>query len=125
VGACVDGESRKKFDSYFRLACTGECYETDEYKDFRIKNPDYLEDTTRKTMVPVPESGVVYDYIFDTKTGKWANWLDGAPPYKIERDAKFNSIVVPTIDTVRNEWLLERLLKKGYHVLCTGDTGTG
>ncbi len=71
------------------------------------------------------ESGLVHDYIFDSKTAKWNNWLEGQPTFKIERDAKFNSIVVPTIDTIRNEWIIELLLCKGNHVMCTGDTGTG
>lgn len=43
----------------------------------------------------------------------------------IPRDATFNSIVVPTMDTVRNEYLIHRLVVHGHHVLCTGDTGTG
>lgn len=43
----------------------------------------------------------------------------------IPRDATFNSIVVPTMDTVRNEYLMHALIIHGYHVLCTGDTGTG
>lgn len=43
----------------------------------------------------------------------------------IPRDATFNSIVVPTMDTVRNEYLIHTLITHGHHVLCTGDTGTG
>lgn len=43
----------------------------------------------------------------------------------IPRDATYNSIVVPTMDTVRNEYLIHRLVVHGHHVLCTGDTGTG
>lgn len=26
---------------------------------------------------------------------------------------------------MRNEWLIDRLLVNGFHVLCTGETGTG
>ena len=125
VGGCVDGQGRKKFNSFIRQMLTGEVYESEEYKDFIIKNPDYVEDKSRKMNVTLPEDGLVYDYTFDAKTAKWVNWLEGHPPYKISREAKFNEILVPTIDTIRNEWLLEKLLRKGYHVVCTGDTGTG
>ncbi|CAN0524083.1 unnamed protein product, partial [Ectocarpus sp. 8 AP-2014] len=45
--------------------------------------------------------------------------------FVIPRDATFNSIVVPTMDTVRNEYLIHSLVVHGHHVLCTGDTGTG
>ncbi|CAM9110379.1 unnamed protein product, partial [Ectocarpus fasciculatus] len=125
VGACLDGEGRKKFDTYVRGLMSGDIYETTEYEDFRIKNPDYETDVSRKANQLLPDTGSVYDYNFDAKTGKWNNWLEGLPTFKIEKDAKFNEIVVPTIDTTRHEWLLEKLLRKGYHVLCTGDTGTG
>ena len=125
IGACVDGDGRKKFDQFFRLILTGEVYETPEYKDFKIKNPDYVETSDRK-LGTIPSDGCsFFDVIFDTKTAKWVNWLDGHPAFKIPREAAFNSILVPTIDTVRNEWLLEKLLVKGYHVMCTGETGTG
>ena len=43
----------------------------------------------------------------------------------IEKDAQFNAIVVPTIDTVRHDWLDRAAPAAGCHVLCTGDTGTG
>ena len=127
VGACVDGEGRAKFDSFLRRFCAGDCYDgTDpEWEDFRIKNPDYVTQADRRLSINLPDGAQIYDFIFDCKTAKYLNWLDGQPVFKIEREAKFNSIVVPTIDTIRNEWLLEKLLLKGHHVMCTGDTGTG
>ena len=45
--------------------------------------------------------------------------------FVIPRDASFSSIVVPTMDTIRNEFLINSLIVHGHHVLCTGDTGTG
>jgi dynein heavy chain len=125
VGACVDNDGRRKFDSYFRLVLAGAVYDTPEFLDFQIKNPEYVVDESRKVSMPFPEAGQVYDYTLDTKTIKWNSWLDNQPIFRIDKEAQFNSIVVPTIDTIRNEWLIEKLLKKGYHVLCTGDTGTG
>lgn len=34
-------------------------------------------------------------------------------------------IIVPTSDTVRYTYLIDRLLAAGKHVLCVGETGTG
>ena len=34
-------------------------------------------------------------------------------------------IIVPTSDTVRYTYLIDRLLACNKHVLCVGDTGTG
>jgi dynein heavy chain len=104
---------------------SGDAYKTPEFEDFFIKNPEYHVDTSRKAVQAIPDGNSVYDYIFDPKSGKWVNWLENQPVFRISKDAKFNAIVVPTIDSVRNEWLMEKLLRKGFHVLCTGDTGTG
>ena len=125
VGACVDGEGRRKFDLFFRAALAGAIEESPEFQDFRIKNPEYEGDPRREAKVSVPEGDDVYAYFFDSKQGRWIHWLEGRPTFKIANDAKFNAIMVPTIDTIRNEWLVEKLLVKGYHVMATGDTGTG
>ena len=187
VGACVDGEGRRKFDLFFRAVLAGQIEQSPEYLDFKIKNPDYEADPTREAKVPVPvgEGEDVYSFFFDGKQARWINWLENRPVFKIPADAKFNAIMVPTIDTqytvlytlytpcintlytpsntpantpqiysfsyhplshpsppshppctpctvqvptidtIRNEWLVEKLLVKGYHVMATGDTGTG
>ena len=125
VGACVDGDGRQKFSDYLRLVLNGHHLATTEYSDFLIKTPEYSVDGAKSSQFCPPENGLVYDYTFDPKTARWINWMENQPIFKIDKDATFNSIVVPTIDTIRNEWLLEKLLKNGYHVLCTGDTGTG
>lgn len=125
IGACLDGEGRKNFDRLFRLVLSAEVYTTPEFDDFRTKNPDYVVEITRKSVQVIPDSYSVYDYMFDAKSAKWINWMENQPVYRISKEAKFNSILVPTIDSVRNEWLIEKLLRKGYHVMCTGDTGTG
>ena len=121
----MDGEGRKKFDIHLRLLLNGDLKDNAEFTDFISKNPDYVVDSSKKSSIPVPDGGEVYDYLFDCRQPKWTNWLEGRPVYKIANDMKFNAIVVPTIDTIRNEWLIEKLLCKGHHVLCTGDTGTG
>ena len=48
-----------------------------------------------------------------------------SPHFEIPQGAKFNSILVPTIDTVRNRQLSLLLSTRGKHVMLTGDTGTG
>ena len=39
--------------------------------------------------------------------------------------SSFHSIIVPTIDTVRNDWIIHKLIKFRCHVMTTGETGTG
>ena len=46
------------------------------------------------------------------------------PKYVHDPDKKFNEILVPTVDTVRNTWLLEQMIKIKHPILFVGDTGT-
>merc|ERR1740130_2626019 len=39
--------------------------------------------------------------------------------------SSFSSIIVPTIDTIRQNWVLRSYVTNNIHALCTGDTGTG
>jgi dynein heavy chain len=47
------------------------------------------------------------------------------PNFNLPSETKFSDIIVPTIDNVRNAFLIELLLKFDKTVLCVGPTGTG
>ena len=66
----------------------------------------------------------LYEYFFDDKELKWVPWKDKVPEYEHDFDTKFNEILVPTVDTVCNTWLLNILVKKQRPVVLVGETGT-
>ena len=73
---------------------------------------------------PIP--GSVYDYAVDATAKDFKPWADRllsswAPP----RDLSFAKLTVPTIDTVRNTYIVAALLNKGAAALIVGTTGTG
>ncbi|CAM9135038.1 unnamed protein product, partial [Choristocarpus tenellus] len=126
VGACVDGKGREKFNQYLRMLMEGAgLADSEEHKDFQLKNLNWVQREHPLSLLPSSDGSMLYDYSFDAKKGQWKPWLEKGERYVIARDATFNSIVVPTLDTVRNEYLISTLLTHGHHVLCTGDTGTG
>ena len=47
------------------------------------------------------------------------------PEYVPNPDAPFSQVIVPTADTVRYAYVIDKLLLSDKHVLCVGDTGTG
>ena len=115
IGGSVDLEGRAKFDAFFRELTTG-------------KNDKYPIPAGRKIQNPFPEKGSVYDYVFlvDDDNCKWQNWMDridGKPAF--DKDEKFSSIIVPTVDTARYSYLLEILQTHNFPTLFCGPTGTG
>jgi hypothetical protein len=51
--------------------------------------------------------------------------METTDAYAIDPKLSFAEVVVPTVDSVRNTYLLHLLLMKQKHVLMVGGTGTG
>ena len=83
------------------------------------------EEGVPKIGVPIPDKSTVYDFCWVVEKGKWQGWLETVPTFSIPATAKFQDILVPTIDTIRYGYVLETQLRHGYPVLFCGDTGTG
>ncbi|KAG7496340.1 dynein heavy chain 2, axonemal [Solea senegalensis] len=97
VCASVDEDGRKKMDKFLR--------EMDG--TFPIKD-------------------TVYEYSVDTKNKTWASFEDKLPKdWRYNSSAPFYKIMVPTVDTVRYNFLVKALVLGQYPVLLTGPVGTG
>ncbi|GMH99793.1 hypothetical protein TrVE_jg2105 [Triparma verrucosa] len=134
VGAVVDTNGRKLFNEYLHQVIRNSetLKDSAEHQEFLIKSPDYLgsleEGTLERSILspPCDPDDSVYSFSFDPKKMVWTNWLKiVTETFKIDKDAAFQSIVVPTIDTIRHEALVKELVTHNFHVLVTGDTGTG
>ncbi|KAI9093996.1 dynein heavy chain, N-terminal region 2-domain-containing protein, partial [Phlyctochytrium arcticum] len=115
LGGTMDGESRKKFDGFFRNLVDGNSNEHPVPSNVKIDKP-------------IPAGGLLYDYVFEKERkfgGVWKLWTETIPKFDIPAKAKFNSITVPTVDTARYGHLLDLYIKHGKQVLFVGPTGTG
>ncbi|XP_078000357.1 dynein axonemal heavy chain 1-like isoform X2 [Glandiceps talaboti] len=121
----------------------GAVLETDSRSKFSIWLHQKMKEEGVK--LPFPEANTVYDYVLDDagishtsskddeeedegakrKEVRWLGWMDNQEEFKISPDTKFSDIIVPTTDTIRSAYLLEKLLTNKKTVLCVGDTGTG
>ena len=72
-----------------------------------------------------PKTGMVYDFVFLMDTKKWVKWMEIIEKFEIDAKLSFSEIIVPTMDSVRNTYLLDLLLPNDKHVLMVGATGTG
>jgi dynein heavy chain len=67
----------------------------------------------------------VYDYNFDLKTKAWVSWLNTVPEYVVNTAKSFETILVPTLDSIRCKALTKLLITNSKHIICPGPTGTG
>ncbi|KAH1164654.1 hypothetical protein KIL84_020649 [Mauremys mutica] len=97
VCAAVDEEGRKKIDSYLRE----------------------MEGS-------FPNKDTVYEYFVDPKRKNWASFEDKLPKmWRYPSNAPFYKIIVPTVDTVRYNYLVNALVAHQNPVLLVGPVGTG
>jgi dynein heavy chain len=102
VGATTDEIGRSKFSNFVRSECSN-----------------------NGVAIPFPTAGLVYDYCIDLTTGKWVEWLTTVEEHEISGNQSFAEMVIPTKDSIRNIFLLEKFLTHRFHVMCIGPTGTG
>lgn len=110
LGASLIEESRTKFDLYIKkLASLSEVP-----GEGAVAGPGEIP-------VHFP---TLYEYYFDPELLKWVPWADKVPEYVHNPELRYNEILVPTVDTVRNTWLLELMVKIRKPVVLVGETGT-
>ncbi|CAN9505279.1 unnamed protein product [Ophioblennius macclurei] len=73
-----------------------------------------------------PVKDTIYDYYVDSKNKGWASFEEKLQRgWRYKDTAPFYKIMVPTIDTVRYNLLVQALVSNQYPVLLTGPVGTG
>ncbi|XP_033627732.1 dynein heavy chain 10, axonemal-like [Asterias rubens] len=110
LGGSLIEESQVKFDGYVKYIASMPTI-TDEAAD---AGPGELPG----------QLDSIYEYFFDQEKKKWIPWSRLVPKYIHDPERKFYEILVPTLDTVRNTWLLELMVHTKQPVLFVGDTGT-
>ena len=73
--------------------------------------------------MPLPKT--FYDYVYDTKSGKWKLWEDTLDKFVIADDAVFADIVVSNKYTAQFSYFCDLLLTRAKKALFCGPTGTG
>ncbi|XP_065655373.1 dynein axonemal heavy chain 7 isoform X2 [Hydra vulgaris] len=123
-GGTVDNNGRTMFDLFFREIMNG-APSLESQRKYAIL--DSVDEPRRPYLCPFPNQGSVYDYHFIKEgMGKWRLWTDDiSEALVIPKDAQFNEIIVPTIDTVRYTYLMQKLINHQKSTLFVGPTGTG
>ncbi|KAJ8402442.1 hypothetical protein AAFF_G00369310 [Aldrovandia affinis] len=91
----------------------------DEFNSFIRKQ---FEDNKEAKL---PTSGSLWDVYMDFSLSRLEPWEKVIPSFKYDSETPFFEMLVPTTDTVRYGYLMEKLLSVRHSVLFTGMTGVG
>ncbi|KAL7748727.1 hypothetical protein RI367_005881 [Sorochytrium milnesiophthora] len=114
LGGNLDDDGRVKFSAFFKD------YVVDGGKEDGLHRP-------ASVTAGFPAAFTIYDYFFDTQAGsRWVLWTDMTNGvFIIPANARYDDILVPTVDTIRYAHLLKMLVNQRRQVLFVGPTGTG
>lgn len=84
---------------------------------------DTIENPATSNQCPTSRP-TLYEYFFDQTKLIWMAWEWLVPKYIHDRNVKFSEILVPTVDTLRIEWVLNLMNEIKRPVLLVGETGT-
>ncbi|XP_078053365.1 dynein heavy chain 2, axonemal kl-2 [Augochlora pura] len=88
----------------------------------RFKVDNYI----REIEGSFPLRDTVYEYFVDSRLRSFVSWEERLPQvWRMMPRTAFYKIVVPTVDTVRYEYIIESLLRNEFPVLLLGPVGTG
>ncbi|XP_053335345.1 dynein axonemal heavy chain 6-like [Clarias gariepinus] len=77
------------------------------------------------TDAKLPTGGDLWSVYMDFDIKRLVTWERIIPSFKYNKEIPFFEMLVPTVDTVRYGYLMEKLLSVGHSVLFTGITGVG
>ncbi|KAG5888365.1 hypothetical protein JTB14_033502 [Gonioctena quinquepunctata] len=100
AGNLVD-ESREKFENYVRE-------QFDDHADAKL-----------------PAGVDIWSLYMDIVGHRLELWTEILPVFQYNKEIPFFETLVPTVDTVRFGYIMERLMNVNYPVFLTGDTGVG
>ncbi|KAM6951542.1 dynein axonemal heavy chain 3 [Aplochiton taeniatus] len=117
VGGTINGDSRKKFDVFYRHLITGMNEEHPRPKSVKLTKSNVF-----------PERGTVYDYYFQKQgPGQWNVWTDSITKEEgtILPSANVSDLIIPTMETARQLFFLRTYMAHEVPMLFVGPTGTG
>ncbi|XP_052816057.1 dynein axonemal heavy chain 5-like isoform X6 [Mya arenaria] len=104
IGAYLELDDRAKMEEYMRNS-----------EDFKLDLP----------AIPDGSEATMFEYLVDEK-GNWAHWDTRVTDYVYPSDhtPEYSSILVPMVDNVRTEYLIDLIAKQSLGVLLIGEQGT-
>ncbi|KGL87447.1 Dynein heavy chain 9, axonemal, partial [Charadrius vociferus] len=75
--------------------------------------------------IKFPSQGTVFDFYIDPETKKFEPWSKLIPQFEFDPEMPLQACLVPTAETVRVRYFMDRLLERQRPVMLVGNAGTG
>ncbi|KAG8442619.1 hypothetical protein GDO86_011415 [Hymenochirus boettgeri] len=104
IGAMLELDDRKKMEQWLR-----------SHETVQLDLPN----------IPPGSDDTMFDY-YVTTDGKWTHWNTSVEEYIYPPDStpEYGSILIPNVDNVRTDFLIQTIAKQGKAVLLIGEQGT-
>ncbi|VDQ09717.1 unnamed protein product [Trichobilharzia regenti] len=102
IGAFLEGVDRAKLESFLR-----------KHETVKFDLPEYLSDSNNDT---------IFDYVV-SDSGEWIHWNTKVEEFHYPTDStpEYSSLLVPNVDNVRTEFLIDLIAKQQKCVLLIGE----
>ncbi|NWR75951.1 DYH9 protein, partial [Centropus unirufus] len=75
--------------------------------------------------IKFPSQGTVFDFYIDPETKRFEPWSKLIPQFEFDPEIPLQACLVPTTETVRVRYFMDRLLERQRPVMLVGNAGTG
>uniref|UniRef100_A0A672V7V5 Dynein axonemal heavy chain 17 n=1 Tax=Strigops habroptila TaxID=2489341 RepID=A0A672V7V5_STRHB len=117
---------KELYELYFVFAAVwafGGSMFQDQLVDHRVEFSKWW--VTEFKTIKFPSQGTVFDFYIDPETKKFEPWSKLIPQFEFDPEMPLQACLVPTTETVRVRYFMDRLLERRHPVMLVGNAGTG
>ncbi|NWH56161.1 DYH9 protein, partial [Geococcyx californianus] len=117
---------KELYELYFVFAAVwafGGSMFQDQLVDYRVEFSKWW--VAEFKTIKFPSQGTVFDFYIDPETKKFEPWSKLIPEFEFDPEVPLQACLVPTTETVRVRYFMDRLLEHRRPVMLVGNAGTG
>uniref|UniRef100_A0A8C3IZN2 DYH9 protein n=1 Tax=Chrysemys picta bellii TaxID=8478 RepID=A0A8C3IZN2_CHRPI len=117
---------KELYELYFVFAAVwafGGAMFQDQLVDYQVEFSKWW--VTEFKTIKFPSQGTVFDFYIDPETKKFEPWSKLIPKFEFDPEMPLQACLVPTSETIRVRYFMDRLLERRRPVMLVGNAGTG
>jgi dynein heavy chain len=89
----------------------------------RKKLEEFIMEKKNLDVPPIKGEETIFEYVVNAETGQWQHWSNRVPEYNYPKDfiPEYSSILVPNVDNIRTDFLIDTIAKQEKSVLLIGE----